>query len=83
MPLPINFASSPRRQLLRFVLIIFGLGCLVIGFLRSSDAGESHTLYVIDSSLSMAVEDISGSTGKMISRLDLARSLVLSDITDT
>jgi hypothetical protein len=41
------------------------------------------TLWIIDNSLSMAVEDIpSSSSGMMMNRLDLAKKLVLSGIGD-
>lgn len=76
--LPTNFSSSPRRQLIRFALIVSGLICVLFAFIRSLDTGPDRTLWVIDNSLSMAVTDISGGSGILISRLDQAKQIIAS-----
>jgi hypothetical protein len=38
--------------------------------------GEVGTLFILDTSLSMSVEDIAGDTGVMRSRLDIAKELI-------
>ncbi len=75
---PTNFITSPQRQLIRFLFILSGLILIVFAFLRSLDSGIQKTLWVIDNSLSMAVTDISTSTGISISRLDRAKQIVMS-----
>ncbi len=77
-PLPTNFIISPQRQFIRFLLILSGLVCVVFGFTRSLDSGTEETLWVIDNSLSMAVTDITTSSGIFLSRLDRAKQIVLS-----
>ncbi len=76
--LPTNFSSSPRRQLIRFALIVSGLICVVFAFIRSLDTGPDRTLWIIDNSLSMAVEDIHIGSGILSSRLDQAKQIVAS-----
>jgi von Willebrand factor type A domain len=73
---------SYKRYITSSILIIFWLGILlyryfVIEYLPTWD----RTLWIIDTSLSMAVEDIpSTEKGMMISRLDLAKKLALLGI---
>jgi hypothetical protein len=74
--LPTNFSSSLPRRLIRWLLIIVGIGCVGFGLLRSGGSGVSHTLYIVDNSLSMEVADISTASGQMISRLDLAKQIM-------
>lgn len=78
MNLPTNFSSSLTSECIRFVLIVSGLICVVFVFTRSLDRGTERTLWVIDNSLSMAVTDISGGSGLLISRLDFAKQIVTS-----
>jgi hypothetical protein len=78
MNLPTNFSSSLTFQCIRFVLIVSGLICVVFVFTHSLDRGTERTLWVIDNSLSMAVTDISGGSGLLISRLDFAKQIVAS-----
>lgn len=78
MSLPTNFSSSPRRQLIRFSLIVAGLICIIFGFLRGLNSGSGATLWVIDNSLSMAVTDIGSESGILLSRLDQAKQIVYS-----
>ncbi len=78
MNLSTNFSTSPRRQLVRFALIVSGLIFVVFGFLRSRDPGVERTLWVIDNSLSMAVTDIGSESGILLSRLDRAKQIIAS-----
>lgn len=76
--LPTNFSSSPRRQLIRFILIVSGLLCVVFGWMQGLDDRRDSTLWVIDNSLSMAVEDIHIGSGVLLSRLDQAKQIIAS-----
>lgn len=79
MPLlPTNFIISSRRQLISFLFILSGLILIIFGFLRGLDSGSEATLWVIDNSLSMAVTDISSGSNTLLSRLDLAKQIVVS-----
>ena len=51
---------------------------MVFGFFQSFDTGSDRTLWVIDNSLSMAVEDIHIGSGALLSRLDRAKQIVAS-----
>lgn len=69
---------SPFRFLVSALLIIGGMGLLFFSiFLPVSDNWEK-ILFVLDTSLSMAVEDIVSSGNLMESRLDLAKSIITS-----
>lgn len=76
--LPTNFSSSLPKQFIRWLLTIVGIFCIWFGLLRSGDSGTSHTLYILDNSLSMEVQDISTASGQMLSRLDLAKKVIRS-----
>lgn len=76
--MPTSF-SHPRLLIGRLISIT---GILLLGFLifhRLDPSAESRTLYVVDTSLSMAVEDVGTDTGSLSkNRLDLAKAWILS-----
>lgn len=78
MHLPTNFSVSLRSQSISFILIISGLICVIFAFARGLDKPSDRILYVMDNSLSMAVTDISGGSGVLISRLDFAKQMIAS-----
>ena len=51
---------------------------MVLGSLSLSNTNEQKTLWVIDNSLSMAVTDVMSQDDIIISRLDLAKKIILS-----
>ena len=74
---PYNFARSPVRRFVIYVLIITWLAFLFAAiYLDSSLSDEKKTLWVIDTSLSMQVQDLMTSSGVMLSRLSVVRDMV-------
>lgn len=74
---------SHRRFLLSLFIGLIGIGVFGVYFVKQVPTTSSEeTLWVVDNSLSMAVEDIHdrGNTSSR-SRLDLARSIVMSGVT--
>ncbi len=75
---PTNFILSHRNRFIRGTLIIFGIIFLGLYFWRDLDTTDNQkTLWVIDNSLSMTVTDIGTKSGIMISRLDLAKNIIM------
>lgn len=75
---PTNFIISPRNRFIRGTLIIIGIIFLGLYYWWMSDNSDNQkTLWVVDNSLSMWVHDINTLSGIMISRLDLAKSIIL------
>ena len=75
--LPVNFITLPQRRLIRGVCIIFGMFLIGYSYIQTLDHSNTpKTLWVIDNSLSMTVTDIKTSSDRIISRLDLAKTII-------
>ena len=74
---------SYRRYIIGSLVLLIGLSLLVYRyFIIDESSSDTRTLWIVDTSLSMMVEDISGSdTGMVMSRLDLAKRLVSEGVT--
>ncbi len=74
---PVNFITLPQRRLIRGVCIIFGMFLIGYSYIQTLDHSNTpKTLWVIDNSLSMTVTDIKTSSDRIISRLDLAKTII-------
>lgn len=77
---PLNFISSAPRIFLSRILILCGFALMGWMIFQTEFSGQSTgeigTLFILDTSLSMSVEDIAGDTGVMRSRLDIAKDLI-------
>jgi hypothetical protein len=77
----VNFSHSFSRILLRACFLNIGFCTIIFGiFFHSQPSGERETLWIVDTSLSMAVEDITHSQHLSSSRLDLAKALIASGV---
>ncbi len=74
---------SYRRYLISSLAVLIGLSLLIYRyFIVDGASSDMRTLWIVDTSLSMMVEDIGGSeTGMVMSRLDLAKRLVSDGLT--
>lgn len=70
---------SHRRFLISLFLLVIGLFFLGFSLGQDDSNTESDTIWIIDNSMSMTVEDIVDDTQNLNhSRLEVARSLVMS-----
>lgn len=80
-PFMIRTYFSHRRYFLSQFFVLMGIICIasVLISRESRNRAGGDTLWIIDNSLSMGVEDMRGDQGDTIeSRLDAAKSLILS-----
>lgn len=78
---PLNFIMLPSRVFVSRILVIGAVLLLIVSVFRrefSTDGGERGMLALIDTSLSMSVEDIVSPTRIQLSRLDAVRELLSS-----
>lgn len=72
---PLNFAASHKKRFIRGCTLILGMG--FIGFsLIESNSSETQTLWIVDNSLSMMVEDIATDNDIIDSRLSFAKKII-------
>ena len=72
---PLNFVPSHKKRFIRGCTIIFGVGLMVFSVMKSNSS-ENQTLWIVDNSLSMTVEDMPSSSGIIDSRLNLAKKII-------
>ncbi len=76
---PFDFAFSLTRIWFRYICIFAGMAGVFYSLYAESTVNEAtKTLWLVDTSLSMVVQDVEGPGGRLYSRLDLAKMLVLS-----
>lgn len=74
---PYNFDRSPMRRFAIYVLIGTGLLCLFWGiYLHAVPSDAKKTIWAIDTSLSVQVQDMMTSSGVMLSRLSVIQDIL-------
>lgn len=79
--LPFNFRDSYIRSFLRYICMIFGvllIGVWVFSNTQYLSGKWPKTLWILDNSLSMVVQDMGGSGDIVLSRFDRAKDMILS-----
>lgn len=72
---------SHRRFLISLFLLVIGLFLLGFSLGQKESNTGNDTIWIVDNSMSMAVEDIADSVQNLNhSRLEVARSLVMSGV---
>lgn len=74
---PYNFARSPFRRFLIYISLFVGVGMLLMTvYLNITPRDHTRVLWIVDTSLSMQVQDMMTSSGILLSRLAVAQNIL-------